>query len=96
LSGDELLKRLEEATYWRENEKLLFGDSKSGKHRGYREQDKLEDVLIGVEAQYTIELERRMEKGLASNGVSGEYVRLGVQKVLKGKKSGRSQYDFER
>lgn len=96
LTGEELLKRLEEATYWRENEKLLFGDSNSGKHRGYWAQDQLEDVLIGVEAQYTVELERRMEKGPNGNGVSGEFVRLATQKVLKEKKSGRSQYNFEK
>lgn len=97
LTPDELLKRLEEATYWRENKKYLFGDSKSGKHRGYAEMEKLEDVLIGVEAQYTVAFEKKMEQGLAKNGVSGEYVRLATQKVLKGKKPfGRSKYDFEK
>lgn len=94
LSPDELMQRMEEATYWQEHKQVLFGKKE---WRGYKKMDELRDVLVLVEAQYTVEFERRMAEKLGASGVSDEYVRLATQRALKARKPrGRSKYNFEK
>jgi len=93
LTPDELLARMEEATYWKANKQFLYGKT----WRGSKEMAKLRDVLITVEAEYTAAFEKKVSEKLEKKGIGGEFVRLATQKVIKSKKGlGRSRYDFHK
>lgn len=98
LSSEDLMKRLEEATYWQANMADLQGRKK---WRGSENLEQLRDMLGRVEAQYQALLEAKMVKEVTTkhgaDNLSKDLVRESVvQSLRKRRRYLRTEYDFDK
>jgi hypothetical protein len=98
MTADDLVKRLEETTYWQANMKHLQGRRKWA---GSKNINDLRDMLGRVEAQYQALLEDKMVKTISSRA-GGEkfdplYIRESVTQSLRARRRFlRTEYDFDK
>lgn len=98
MTADDLLKRLEETTYWQANMKHLQGR----RHwAGNKNIDELRDVLGRVEAQYQALLEDKIVKNITgkagADNVNPSHLRESVTQSLRARRRFlRTEYNFDK
>lgn len=98
ISVDDLIKRLEETTYWQANMKYLQGR----RHwAGNKNIDELRDILGRVEAQYQAILEEKMVKNITGksggDNLEPQYIRESVVQSLRARRRFlKTEYDFNK